>query len=248
MTYPAASPRSFGEAKPALCRAVPNKDPIDRFFASAAQADQTAIVEDGDITTYGALAARVDHLAGIFAQRAAPRVLIAVRPGANAYAAMLAAGVAGGFYASLNVSSPASKWRQVCRMLQPDIIFGPAAITDACAPEAPDTLVVDPAVLLDAGSGPLRPQLARPPARDCVRDLHVGFYRRAQGGRRLPSCPLALRDLDRGCHRADRGGSYQPICQHSLRPQRVGKSTAPCVSGRACIPPWAWPTACCRRG
>ena len=117
---------------------------VDRFLIQAScDPSAPAVVNDDHRVSYGELERRVRTLAAIFAARESPRVLIALPSGADAYAAMLAAGLAGGFYTPLNVGAPAMKWAHVCRLVQPDFIVGPTDIVGLLLPEAPGACAVD---------------------------------------------------------------------------------------------------------
>ncbi len=127
-------------------------DSLDRFLIRASHdPGAPAVVNDGHWVSYGELEDRARALARVFAARTAPRVLIALPSGADAYAAMLGAGLAGGFYTPLNVNAPALKWAHVCRLLQPDFIVGPAAIVQPLLEQAPGACGVD---LATAAHGP----------------------------------------------------------------------------------------------
>jgi D-alanine--poly(phosphoribitol) ligase subunit 1 len=123
-------------------------DVVDRFLAQAArQPSALAVVDEGGAFTYADLEDRARALAAVFEPRTRPRVLIALWPGVDAYAAMIATGLAGGFYTPLNLNAPAAKWRHICRLLRPDIILGLPETTALLAPEAPGALCIDPATL-----------------------------------------------------------------------------------------------------
>ena len=140
------------------------RDTVDAFLAVAAtHADRAAIVEGGTVTSYGAFETKVRHLAGIFATRKAPRVLIALPQGAHSYATILAAGLAGGFHTPLNMAAPPAKLERIAKLLAPDFIVGGGSALDVLRAAAPEAQVVDPAALPDgaplAGRG-MRHRLA----------------------------------------------------------------------------------------
>ena len=71
-------------------------DAIDLFFARAFERPaHPAIVTDGASLGYGSLARLARRFAAVFARFSEPRVLIALAAGAEAYAAMLGAGLSG---------------------------------------------------------------------------------------------------------------------------------------------------------
>jgi len=74
-------------------------------------------------------------------------VLIALPAGADAYAAMLGAGLAGGYYTPVNVDSPPFKLRRIARLLQPNVIVADGELGAALVEEAPDVLLVAPGAL-----------------------------------------------------------------------------------------------------
>ncbi len=111
-------------------------DVVDRFLLMArTQPMHPAVVTPGATLSYGGLERRVRLLAAQFARVAAPCVLVALPQGADAYAAMLAAGLAGGHYTPLNVAAPAAKLRRVAELLRPDFIVGHPEMTAALAVE-----------------------------------------------------------------------------------------------------------------
>ena len=119
-------------------------DSVDRFLGAAAlRPDAAAVVEADEVVTYGTLADHARALAALFAEHDRPSILVALPPGADAYAVMLAAGLAEGFYTPLNIQSPVAKWRHVCRVLQPDIIVGDREMLARLADEAPRARLID---------------------------------------------------------------------------------------------------------
>ena len=137
---------SAGGGDKAGCR----DDPVAVFFARARAApDQPAVVVDGGALSYSALARLVRRFAAVFAHFAEPRVLIALPAGAEAYAAMLGAGLAGGCYTPVNVEAPVLKLRRIARLLQPDVIVGDGELGSLLRDEAPDAVLLPPAALPD---------------------------------------------------------------------------------------------------
>jgi D-alanine--poly(phosphoribitol) ligase subunit 1 len=134
-------------------------DAIGEFFVRARERPaHLAVVGEGEAVSYEALARRARCLAQAFARFREPRVLIALPSGAEAYAAMLAAALAGGYYTPVNVDSPILKLRRIARQLQPDIIVGDGDLAAGLLAEAPGAMLVRPA---DAPDKPL-PEDARP--------------------------------------------------------------------------------------
>lgn len=120
-------------------------DAIDQFFARACERGaQPAVVRDDESVTYASLARRVRSFARLFARFPEPRVLIALPAGPDAYAAMLAAGLAGGYYTPINVDSPTFKLRQIALQLQPDVIFGDGEPAETLLADVPGAMLVRP--------------------------------------------------------------------------------------------------------
>lgn len=134
-------------------------DTIDAFLAAAAAHPQRpAIVEGKSVTTYAMLEARVRSLAGLFAQRDAPRVLIALPQGPDAYAAILATALAGGFHTPLNMAAPVAKLARIAGLLAPDFVVGGGAALGELQGAAPAAKIVDPQ---DVDAPPLEGRGAR---------------------------------------------------------------------------------------
>jgi len=121
----------------AVCASGPDRvDVVDRFLLMARmQPSHPAVVTPGATLSYAGLERRVRLLAARFARVVAPCVLVALPQGADAYAAMLAAGLAGGHYTPLNVAAPVAKLRRVAELLRPDFIVGHPEMTAALAVE-----------------------------------------------------------------------------------------------------------------
>jgi D-alanine--poly(phosphoribitol) ligase subunit 1 len=82
-------------------------DVVDRFLDCAnADPSHPAVVTDGRTFSYGDLERRVRAFAHAFTRCEAARVLIALPQTADAYAAILAASLAGGYHTPLNVAAP----------------------------------------------------------------------------------------------------------------------------------------------
>lgn len=126
-------------------------DVVDRFLAqSLASPSAPAIVAAGQTTTYGELERLVRTYAGRFARHEQPRVLVALSPGFDAYACILASGLAGGFHTPINVAAPLEKRQRIAALLEPHVIV--------CDPEASEDYanlgadVITPSTI---GDGPL---------------------------------------------------------------------------------------------
>ncbi len=113
-------------------------DVVDRFLECAAgRPEHAAVIGSGRAVTYRDLAMRVRRFAAAFARTPAPKILIALPQCADAYAAMFAAGLAGGFYSPVNTQAPVEKLVRIVRQLQPDIIIGAPALACALIEAAP---------------------------------------------------------------------------------------------------------------
>ena len=123
-------------------------DVVDLFLDRAMQQPaHPAVVTDELTADYAAMEDRVRRLAAVFASRPEPKIVIALPQGPDAYAAMFAAGLAGGFYAPLNLSSPSEKLGRIVKMVEPDFIVGGSELTEPLAKHAPGAIAVDPADL-----------------------------------------------------------------------------------------------------
>ncbi len=80
-----------------------NPDYLDAFLRVAAQQPNHPAVVDGDhVTTYGQMLSKADAIVAACSGLAEPAMLIGLPQGADAYAAMFGAGLAGGYYAPVN--------------------------------------------------------------------------------------------------------------------------------------------------
>ena len=121
-------------------------DVVDHFlYCADANPSHPTVVIDGRTFSYGDLERRVRAFAHAFARFEAPRVLIALRQTADAYAAILAVSLAGGYHTPLNVAAPVEKLRRTASLLEPDIIVGQGELAAALAAEAPKATMLDPA-------------------------------------------------------------------------------------------------------
>ena len=120
-------------------------DHIDRFLATAkTHADATAIFTEAEVWTYADLEQHTRAFAKFYSQAEAPRVVIALPKKNAAYAACLGVGVAGGYYAPLNVSSPDEKLQNIVQQLRPDIIVAEGDLLDVLSGAHPSARCLDP--------------------------------------------------------------------------------------------------------
>ena len=120
-------------------------DAIDRFLAAAAaKASGTAISLHGHSWSYADLERRVRCFAAAFAKLSGKAIMIALPQGADAYAAMLGAGLAGCFYAPLNLEVPLQKLNLIAGQMQPDLIVAQTALAAELAQAAPRAQCLDP--------------------------------------------------------------------------------------------------------
>jgi D-alanine--poly(phosphoribitol) ligase subunit 1 len=124
---------------------MPISDVIDLFIASAAARPfQTAISVHGGKMSYAAFEDRVRSFAGAFVRSKSSGVLIALPQGPDAYAAMLGAGLAGCYYAPLNIETPVGKQLRIARLLQPDLILAERHLAAELAPAVPGAAILSP--------------------------------------------------------------------------------------------------------
>ncbi len=98
-------------------------DAIDCFLSRAFQDPlHPAVISSSGFVSYGELENRVRRLATGLAAVPGPRVLIALPQSADAYAAMLATSLVGGYYIPLNLSAPLDKLSHIIRLSEPDIV------------------------------------------------------------------------------------------------------------------------------
>ena len=99
---------------------------LDKFEQAAEHVPDKVAIEEGagPSITYADLLHRVRRLAHAFSRHVeAPRVLIFMPKQVDAYAAMFAALMAGGFYTPVNAGMSVERVRHVLKTLQPDIIL-----------------------------------------------------------------------------------------------------------------------------
>lgn len=128
-------------------RAFP--DVVDLFLAQAASRPaHPAVVAEGRSVTYAELEERVRAFAAAFAAIPEPRVLIALPPGPDAYAAMLGVALVGGYYTPVNLSAPVEKLRRIAQLLRPSIIFGDPDVAVALSEKTPGAIAIRPSEAL----------------------------------------------------------------------------------------------------
>ena len=126
-------------------------DPIDLFLDhAAARPGQPAVVGENGSLSYEVSFARQAHsVSSALTRWTEPRVLIALPAGPDAYAAMIAAGLAGGFYTPLNIEAPEAKLRKIARALQPDVIIASGELGHRLQLETPEASVIAPSDVPD---------------------------------------------------------------------------------------------------
>jgi D-alanine--poly(phosphoribitol) ligase subunit 1 len=127
-------------------------DIVDRLFRQAALYPEHPAVGGGEeALSYARFVARVRAFAAALARFPEPRVAIALPQGADAYAAIFAAALAGGYHVPLNLLSPAQKRRTVLSLVDPDVLIAPTALARELLPHSARTVVVDPAAIAEHG-------------------------------------------------------------------------------------------------
>jgi D-alanine--poly(phosphoribitol) ligase subunit 1 len=125
---------------------TPGLDAVALLLARAAATPVApAVVSATERVNFAEFACRVRRFAAGFARLPDPLVLIALPAGADAYAAMFAAGLCGGTYTPVNVAAPVEKLRHIARLLRPSIIFGDNEGISALAEAAPGAVPLRPA-------------------------------------------------------------------------------------------------------
>ena len=123
-------------------------DPIGHFLAHAARDPARAAVDFGEcIVSYAELEEKARRLAAAFHGVAEPRVLVALPQGPDAYAAMIAAILSGGYYVPVNVRAPSNKLVRLVALTEPNVIVADRALGVELAAASPAARIVDPARL-----------------------------------------------------------------------------------------------------
>jgi D-alanine--poly(phosphoribitol) ligase subunit 1 len=100
-------------------------DYVSRFLEAAAANPEAIAVKAGrDEITYCEFERLVRRYARVFTDCEAQRVLIALAPGIDVYAAILGSGLAGCTHTPLNLASPDAKASRIVEMLEPQVIVG----------------------------------------------------------------------------------------------------------------------------
>lgn len=124
---------------------MPISDVIDLFLAAvASKPSHPAVSVRGRAVNYRDFETRVRCFAGAFSRGKGPGVLIALPQGSDAYAAMLGAGLAGSYYAPINIEVPVEKLQRIVRVMHPDVIVAEPAMSAVLAAAAPDAAIIDP--------------------------------------------------------------------------------------------------------
>jgi len=125
-----------------------NPDTLDLFLhAARLHAQKPAITGLSGDVSYAQLEHLARQYAALFASAPEPRVFIALPRGKHAYAAMLGAALAGGFYAPANDASPVEKLQRVARELNPDFLVAPPPLAASLHEAAPEAHLIDPALV-----------------------------------------------------------------------------------------------------
>lgn len=125
-------------------------DYIWRFLEAArANPDATAIKAGRQEISYADFEYLVRRYAAAFRDARAKRVLVALPPGIDVYAAILGSGLAGCTHTPLNLASPEAKAARIVEMLKPEVIVGGERARDL-AENSAGAIHLDPEKLGDA--------------------------------------------------------------------------------------------------
>jgi len=123
-------------------------DPLDRFqMMVEALPGRLAIHTDEDSWTYAELMRQARAYGSCFAKTPGARVAICLPQENHAYAAILGAGLAGGYHAPLNTASPDDKLLSIVARLRPDFIVARPPHAQVLSKAAPKAIVIDPGKL-----------------------------------------------------------------------------------------------------
>jgi len=123
-------------------------DVVDRFLAMAERHPHRSAIETSDGRyDYAQLEARVRAYAKIFSALPEPKVAIALPQVADAYACILASGLAGGFHTPMNTTAPADKLKRILRSFEPDFVVASAETAAELRDAAPNAVHIDPATV-----------------------------------------------------------------------------------------------------
>lgn len=100
-------------------------DYVDRFLEVAGKHPEAVAVRAGQTEVrYAEFERLVRRYAKVFHDQGADRILIALPPGVDVYAAILGSGLAGCTHTPLNLASPPEKAVRIVELLRPDVIVG----------------------------------------------------------------------------------------------------------------------------
>lgn len=123
------------------------KDYVLRFLEAAREfPDAPAIRAGTREISYAEFERLVRRYAAAFRAASAERVLIALGPGIDVYAAILGSGLAGCTHTPLNLASPREKAERILEMLAPQVVVGGDLARDL-AGQSPGARHLDPAEL-----------------------------------------------------------------------------------------------------
>ena len=132
-------------------------DAVYTMLQTAAAHPARLAIRSGSVClSYAAFSDRARRYAAAFAMQDSPRVLIALPRGADAYAAMFGAGLAGGFYTPVSEASPPEKLQRIAGLLAPHFIVAGNPLAAILAEASPAARTIDPAAL-EIGPGPAEP-------------------------------------------------------------------------------------------
>ena len=127
--------------------ASPPKDYVARFLESACRHPDAIAIRAGKTEiSYRDFEQLVRRYAAAYRAAKAKRVLIALAPGIDVYADIVASGLAGCTHTPLNLASPRDKAARITEMLSPEVIVGDEAAS-ALLPNAPAAVQVRPSEL-----------------------------------------------------------------------------------------------------
>lgn len=128
--------------------------PVDLFLsASRAHRDKVAISANGQNVSYGELETRVRALAGVFSGYRAERIMIALGPSVDAYAAIFASLLVGATHTPVNTTSPIRKLQRIASLLEPTIIVSEGQLAADLSHAFPSAAIVRPSdISMDAAA------------------------------------------------------------------------------------------------